>query len=73
MASLEMAHRSASAWYAVLAWALLALLSVVVSWLAWLTLRAAVRGSLPDLNEPALGTVTNSRGTSVFPAARTAT
>ncbi|MDF1482573.1 SLAC1 anion channel family protein [Extensimonas sp. H3M7-6] len=44
MASLEMAHRSASAWYAVLAWALLALLSVVVSWLAWLTLRAAVRG-----------------------------
>lgn len=44
MASLEMAHRSASAWYAVLAWALLALLSVLVSWLAWLTLRAAARG-----------------------------
>lgn len=44
MASLEMAHRSPFVGYAVLAWALLALLSVVVSWLAWLTLRATVQG-----------------------------
>ncbi|RCX10108.1 SLAC1 anion channel family protein [Extensimonas vulgaris] len=44
MASFEMAHRSAYAWYAVLAWAGLALLTVVVTWLAWRTLRAALHG-----------------------------